>query len=344
VSAKIKLNNTSSGSGEAKTGIMTIWKKINIEYVKMKTADSLPVNDIPKAFEKAFVEMNIEKYREEPDRFFNIGTASQSLWVMGLNDKDAEYAENKYCTREYGEFTKQGPGWFFLASAHEQTPKTSGISKVIYPSSGTAGEAIANKDTIIIPTPIASGEVPDIVYVYNSTLTKKVLFQAIPKSLSSDRKSFKIYKKNYQYVDIPEQQLSFLNADLKDYGFAEGASIKVKVKTAGAYGTAGRSPGLAAKSIIYTGFINAATSQGTIIHELTHALSFAHKCGNWDYSSSGSKTSCVMNYDSYFILDNDFPRKPIQWTNNKTSTSNLCARHIEAIRKYNLEEDDDLGW
>ena len=101
------------------------------------------------------------------------------------------------------------------------------------------------------------------------------------------------------------------------------------------------SPGLAGKTIVFTGWVSAPDSLDIIVHEMTHAFGLAHKCGNWDYYGTG--TSCTMNYGSWFILDNGTPRSPIPWTDGSVST-HLCASHLKGIRESNLEDIGALGW
>jgi len=204
-----------------------------------------------------------------------------------------------------------------------------------------AGDAAANGDKITLATPLAAGAVPDVAYVYDSTLTKRVLFVVEGGSLSADRRTFAVKKKNYQPVDKPDRADAFLNADLTDYYFPAGSTIKVKVLSPGAYGVGGISPGLAGKTIVFTGWVAAAQSLDTLVHEMTHAFGLAHKCGNWDHK--GTSSSCPMNYNSWFVLDDATPRKPIRWTNGKVRTS-LCAPHLRVVREAHLEDLPSLGW
>ena len=69
----------------------------------------------------------------------------------------------------------------------------------------------------------------------------------------------------------------------------------------------------------------------------------AHKCGNWDYKTNTPTTACMMNYRSWFVLNDATPRAPIQWTNKRTSNS-MCAPHIRAVRQTNPENPSGLGW
>jgi len=167
------------------------------------------------------------------------------------------------------------------------------------------------------------------------------MFEVKSGTLSGDRKTFEIEKKDYHEIDSP--YTSFLDADLTDYGFSTGSTINVRVKSPGSYGVGGISPGLAGKTIVFTGWVSASNSLGTLVHELTHAFGLAHKCGNWDFKTTTPSTSCTMNYGTWFILDDGTPRAPAPWTDKRTAP-NLCAPHIKAIRESNLEDLPGLGW
>lgn len=153
-------------------------------------------------------------------------------------------------------------------------------------------------------------------------------------TLSADRKTFEIEKKDYYPVDDP--YTSFLDADLTDYGFASNSTIQVRVLSPGAYGVGGISPGLAGKTIIFTRW-SGADCLDTMVHEMTHAFGLAHKCGNWDHTTTTPSESCPMNYGSWFILDDASPRAPFSGPTNALKQacvhriSRLCARAILRI-------------
>ncbi|MDD2478192.1 MAG: hypothetical protein PHW45_04430 [Candidatus ainarchaeum sp.] len=195
VKAKLKLSAGATPCEGDQTGVMTVWKKINIESVTMSTADALPVNDIPDRFTKAFVEFHIALSRSVSDGIVDNGTPPTKQWVMGLTEGSAYAACQDYVTAASGEFSHEGPEWFFVASAHEFIPLTSLTSEVLYPPSGTASNATASGTTITLPIAIATGKVPDVVYIYNASLSSNVLFSVKVGTLSVDRKTFEIEKK-----------------------------------------------------------------------------------------------------------------------------------------------------
>ena len=180
--------------------------------------------------------------------------------------------------------------------------------------------------------------VPDIVYIYDSYLNKNVLYRVNFFDQTTLNLELKDYLEPEALLGMP-----FLIANLNDYGFMENSTIQIKVKSPGSYGVSGISPGLAGKTIVFTGLFSENTFLRTMIHELTHAFGLHHKCGNWDYKDNSPENSCCMNYGEWFILDNGVPRKPIQWTNRRMDSS-LCAQHLKAVRDAGLEGLSGLGW
>jgi len=98
-----------------KTGVMTMWKRIDVEYRCMPGAKELPVDEIPKYFEPAFVQLDLTKEQE----------ARPKLEYMGET-----YSEFKTRRKKYVKAPPKGvfeheydPGWFLLVSAHKGVKK-----------------------------------------------------------------------------------------------------------------------------------------------------------------------------------------------------------------------------
>ncbi len=160
VRAKITLNlNASAASAEDETGIMTTWKKINVEYVKMKSATDLTAlaNKSANAYlEKAFVELRPEK------RIVNDFKNSPGKKQMGANNNIAYTETENYATKNLGEFKhEKDPGWFFAAAAnwYIKRPNTtsapifySGPAKIVGPLEFElpVGKALSNSDKRVI--------------------------------------------------------------------------------------------------------------------------------------------------------------------------------------------------
>jgi hypothetical protein len=110
VKVRIKDNPRLNIVGADQTGIMTMWKRIDVEYRKMDGALDLPVSDVPPFFEKAFVQMDFTPPLPTPKKAF-----------LSRTDKDFDSASSRYVKKPpTGVFEHEfKPGWFLLVSAHE---------------------------------------------------------------------------------------------------------------------------------------------------------------------------------------------------------------------------------
>src|SRR6185295_9863636 len=103
VKAEVKKAAPLDASFPAETGVMTLWNRIDLEYVKMDTALELPADQISSHYEKACIQVDVSLKREV--------SGPSSLDHMGT-DPGAAYAMcDDYVTKAKGEFSKEGePG------------------------------------------------------------------------------------------------------------------------------------------------------------------------------------------------------------------------------------------
>ncbi len=99
----------------AETGVFTVWKLVDLENVRMNSADDLPLNDVMNAFAGyAFVQFDLDLTR-----------SVENVSPMGFTLAEATVREGDYCSNQE-EFTKQFlPGWFFIAGALARVPTSS---------------------------------------------------------------------------------------------------------------------------------------------------------------------------------------------------------------------------
>ncbi len=337
---------TVTTSTEARTGVMTVWDRVEIEYVKMASAHELPVDQIASHYNITCVQVDVSEKR--------IVSGASDKAEMGINDVLAYAACENFCTSASGEFTHEGDGgWFFMAAANRFLP--SRTASILY-----EGNAKAYGDRVQLPGSTALPATPKVVRVFNSAL---ITGMAAPKPNNYDiHIKFRVTGRTGRYLSIAPHDFhqvndadnSFLDADLSHYGFAAGATIPVQVLSAGdeALVTAGISPGgvdvggkhyFGGKLIVFTQTTTGSSVIITLCHELCHAFDNAHKCGNWDWEQKTARTSCCMNYWFQFVLDQSTPRTPIAWTQNRQS-ADMCGEHIVSIRDYHLEDNPGLGW
>lgn len=125
VQARMKNSPRITPSGQRQTGVMTVWKRIDVEYVRMAGAFALPIDKVPPFFEPARVQMDFAPERTVPN-----GPTSPFLTMLE-DDEDGACAD--YARARGGQFSGEGkPGWFFLAavqrasSEHHAAPPAGG--------------------------------------------------------------------------------------------------------------------------------------------------------------------------------------------------------------------------
>ncbi|MFT3766440.1 MAG: hypothetical protein QM820_13145 [Minicystis sp.] len=346
IKAELKPIAPITATTPAETGVMTVWHKIQLEYVKMASADELPVDQIARYYDRAFAQVDVSLKREVK------GKSDKPF--MGRTEQRAFDACEDLATKERGEFTMDGkPGWFFIASANRFLPEAH--TRLLY-----EGEALAFGNKIKLPQgTIIRGE-PVVVRVFN-----RATISGMPRPWPNDFQlhiKFRIRKVKNQFIEIEPHDFhevhdpdnAFLKADLSHYGFAAGDSIPIQVLSHGdkALITGGISPGgvdikrkhfFGGRLIIFTKAVTGPEVIRTLCHELCHAFDNAHKCGNWDWINQTDRTSCCMNYWYQFVLDEANPRAPIAWTQNRSSPE-MCGPHLRRIRDYHLEDNPGLRW
>jgi hypothetical protein len=349
--AKITPKDPITQTFPAVTGIMTVWNRIDVEYVKMKSADDLPMSELPVYFDMAFAQIDVSKKREVK------GDADKPF--MGSNDKEADAACDDYASSK-GQFTMEGkPGWFFVASASRPLPEMHEF--VIY-----EGDAFAQGRWIRLPkgADLPVYDTPAEVRIFNPEKLKGV---AKPWPANPDlytiftvedtvlhNEAWWLFLEVHDFHEVDQPDTSFLDANLVDYGFWDGAPISIQVLSEGEethYAT-GISPGgtkigdhsyFGGKVIVFTKVRPADWLLTTLTHELCHAFDNSHKCGNRTWNKGSPRPSCAMCYLRAFLLDDKKPRKPVRWTQNLNS-AHFCAQHLRRMRDYHLQDNPGLGW
>jgi len=316
------------------SGVFTVWKQINLEYVKMETAPGFQVVDIQRYFDMAFVQFDIEPMPPVPDGLVDVGSPQAPNWVMGNDEEEAGRNLSKFISSSTGVFSNQGPGWFLLASVHGYTNVNNRLRTLEF-NAKIKGNSYIDLE---LDKPLVFDSNVGSVYIFNSNRSKSVRFDV--KDSFPDGYLY-IFKKEYFPADDILSSPIY-SAGLLDYGFPAQSEWFVKVVEMGDGVTIGYTP-VDGISLIF--HYNALTSEDllTAVHELTHAFGLAHLCGNWSFESGTPRKSCSMNYDDQYILDDETPRRPIPWTNDMLGIA-LCAAHIRALRRTHLEDRAGLGW
>lgn len=350
VKAHIEPKSPITTTVDAVTGIMTVWNRIDVEYVKMASAEELPVGELQIHFDKAFAQIDISLKRE---------VSGAADWeFMGRTESEADLWCSAYATRSTGQFTMEGKGgWFFLVAANRYMPE-----KHVWVM--FEGDAVARGQWIVLPPKAPLPDIPKTARIFNPQKVK-----GLAKPWPANRDAFTAFDvgtpvrfqgawwlpvgpQDYHEVDSPDK--AFLYADLTTYGFPPGSVIQVQILTEGdeVSRPAGLSPGGAevnghsyfgGRLMVFTKVLPADLRIMTLCHELCHAFDNSHKCGNWDWTAGASRTACVMTYLRQFVLDNGKPRKPIRWTQNRRSAE-FCPQHLRRMRDYHLQDNPGLNW
>jgi hypothetical protein len=337
----------------AQTGVMTVWDRIEIEYVKMASASELPVDQIAPLYEIACVQMDVSERRVVEGAFFD-------LPHMGNGQDSADEACDNYVKKDGGVFRHEFQGgWFCLVAANRLVPALE--SKPLFEGPATVlgnkiqfpvGTELERAKTVRVFNPKRIGGMWDPYRdPYQDNRDLHIKFDVKPEFEDPDDV---LTLAPHDFYKVDDSKNAFLYADISLYGFGEGDEIPVQVLSEGdASLNVGRSPGAkdteakiltAGKLIVFTSNVRDHNEMLIVIcHEFGHAFGNAHKCGNWDWEAKAGRTSCCMNYWYHFLLDEASPRRPILWTQNRQSPK-MCGQHIVSIRDSHLEDNPQLGW
>ena len=332
------------------TGIMTVWNRVDVEYVRMERAVELPVDQIAPCFRHAFAEIDISKK--------TIATGFDDMGFMGKDEDQSDINMKGYGTAATGVFTMEGhAGWVLLVAASRLWPEKH--SMIIY-----EGEATAQDTFFTVPkSQVILADAPKMALVYDSTrlvgvvppypIDRSILTGFTTSFLGTEGELYKFAVEPHNFYDVENFDTPFLEARLKSYGFKNNEKIKVKICGAGEeftypYGLSlnTRESGHHAstgRTFVFTRTAPPSDHLRIIVHELTHAFECQHMCGNWNWTNDAAGNACTMNYPSRFILDEAKPRKPLRWTQNQVSPE-LCPQHLKHLREYHLDENTGLKW
>jgi hypothetical protein len=336
----------------AETGIMTMWQRIDVEYVRMRTALELPVDQIAPNFEPACTQIDVAAERIVDDKEELAPSPDE------LSTEAFAYADSVFTH-------KNDPGWFCLISArYPYSPPPAPqllldgvgakLGRGTY-GTGTAGEYVQ-----------VDGDNPNVNSVRLTWNGMHVDFNTVESEYIYTGDKTRIWLQPHDikrqfvagdgrlsgtnYYFLPTSRMEGSNYIGSGYG-GTGA-VTLKASNIGHY-TGGISPlkkvsgtqYFAGRTLIFTATRNAgpdfaASAVPTIVHELTHAFGFPHKCGYWDYRSPRDKT-CCMNYGNHWMVDESLAVEP---GSMKRQLSFHCARHLKELRRTHVEDNVVLQW
>jgi hypothetical protein len=352
------------------TGIMTVWKRINLETTQMYNeatpyANTLDCSSLNDSVAMAFVEFcvltvaqvgcDVEQQSGSPE------------WYMGLTMNTAQ-ANMKNYVKNYsagGIFLTAGlGGWYCLGSAGYLIPADSASpTRLINPNPPSPhvppnghGLSIVTTynnggvvvDALQLPTNITPGSVPASVTIWkdldeynkwDSTGNYHTGTQYVQLECQFASPNIVYFPENclpaYQFVEDNNPN-NFYYAYFYRMGFNINDYVVAEVWTAGNLFSTGYSPETEDDKFQGRTLVFKPGGKSTISHELVHGLGMAHNCGYADYTG---ENTCLMTYDFWWLLDHDGNLQ--KWV-RKNAGLKLCSEHIHAIRFTNLEEESNL--
>jgi hypothetical protein len=373
--------STSVQKYPAQTGIMTMWKRIDIEVVRMAGAHSLSgaLGNIPPFFLPACVQMDFQAERTVA------GGLDRAEMAPGLNVLSTR---TRAWVDDPGVFTHRGQGgWYFLGAARFPNPLPTGGSPppihtgTVYTLGITGGNA-----WVELPASLTNPDYLEFTWTDSSGRTNEAGFSVHSRTISGGRTrivldgndvnprftghdadgsiSHAISSKIFYF---PRHQRLASAATLTPGGFnVPTAGATVRVYPPGAVFVTGISPStpnaatgsgrfFAGRTVLFTytrKFSTGATPPArrsdfdqqvvsTVVHEFLHAFGMPHKCGYWDWRTP-RQHSCCMNYFNTWLINTTNNRLIPGTVGNQDN--NMCGRHLMEVRRVHLEDNPGLNW
>ncbi|MBK8258710.1 MAG: hypothetical protein IPK82_39390 [Polyangiaceae bacterium] len=347
---------------EAETGLMTLWHRVDVEYIRMTSALALPVDQVPQFFEQACAELNFAPERVVPDQQY-----------MAPDDNSLSPSSAAYVNANFTHASN--PGWFCLISAMEPHPLPATPGGNAYTGSLRLHKS-AQYQYINVPGRHPTADYVDISWGTNSvgfSLYSPQEYQSggnwytrfwlsehdvQPDFTAGDGSINHAYAVSLNF--LPQGRVS--GTTLVAPGYGAPNTVQAEVSLPGAFYTSGISPSVtvggvdyfAGRTIVFSHhgayYRNGAARPNfadrvvrTIAHELVHAFGMPHKCGYYDYKNPREHT-CHMNYSPNWMLDAS--RQLIPGSSDHIG-NNMCGRHLKEVRRVHLEDNlglRSLGW
>ncbi|EDM74966.1 hypothetical protein PPSIR1_18947 [Plesiocystis pacifica SIR-1] len=339
------------------TGDMTMWKRVDVEYRRMRGVTGIQVGRVANAFELAFIQLDFTASIRIPYRRALTAT------------DDIEGAGASFCAANFTHARR--PGWFLLIAANMATSlRTTNPQRYVYPDLPASNTStppplpatMASVRTVVLPVVLPAGADASAVYLVDGNRDLVFYAAGTTRFPSSNCTYIAVHPLRYHPDPQPGSStttgtLSFAMARPRDYvpqgslsaqGLGFGQQVLCRVRTGRAIGAAGVTPVyphnnqhyFAGRSLVFMGnFSNADQAVQTAIHELCHAFGFPHSCGRRQ-AVAGARHSCPMAILNYWAYG-DGTDTLVRWRNLPRGFE-FCERHLLALREIHLEDNDYL--
>lgn len=363
----------------ARTGVMTVWHRIDVEYVRMRRAQDLPVDQVPAFFEEARAELNFSEPNDQPyERYMVPRLVHHDVAATRYIDRHAVHAHD--------------PGWFVLVAAIEaEHPSGMGRSENIFrgrvrlrddiPYTGHQSDypAYLLKEYFTVRGDMSNAEA--VLFNWDGHEAGFIIAAAVVMELSGETWTRlwiwpNDHTSKFEGLDGSHTQAYATRRWYSPRHHHDGNAwgpggygipdvVRATVSSAGASSLEGVSPPLevggddyfCGRTVVFTHHHAlwraghptsdfAAEAVAVIAHELVHAFGMPHRCGFFDHRTPRAQT-CHMNYRFDWGVDPADITHVVPGFNDRIGP-HLCARHLREMRRVHLEENDALeqlnGW
>ena len=338
VHVRIKPHPSINATDDDETGIMTLWKRVDVEYRKMPSARDLPIDKTSLYFKPARVQMDFVPNPLSSDRS-----------SFGNSRREVGEATTKFVkSLGKGGVFEQGkkPGWFLLVAAMQAgKPMTkrdvySGPARIVEYQKRKGERA----EKLVFTKPDPKKPFPKGPYFVHvnegSDSVKFICGVHADDTPSAGECTLYIWALDYQPDFKPsdgsvgaayERRIKYypchtwfdMSHEWEDGGLGfPDAPVGITVEALGSWSAiAGISPTaehggrdyFAGRTIVFAHHPTYSKGSSaeqehkmltTIVHEFGHAFGFPHKCGYYTYEEPATR-SCSMNYSNSWLFELD---------------------------------------
>ena len=351
-----------------RTGTMTMWRRIDVEYLRMPSAVSLPVDGIWKFFEPACVQLDFA-----PERVL-----AQALDRPYMTARAADRHRNCHLFLRQASEHLCEEGWFHLVSANRDLrdpppPRRHDVTRGVIsqrPDTDCVTVEGVFPDALGVKLRFGSPQREVVFRVLETTLLRidpttrgqTIVTQPdqathtlcpidpqtiTPKFTHGDGNMEACYREKVYYY--PQREGNDSSWFLGRTGFGAPDNVDVEVVSGAPPGASGVSPPIDRNGTEYFAgrtFLFDARDHtpnyviNTIVHEFIHAFGMPHICGQHDYRTP-RKHACAMSYENHGLVNETLE---IIADNAENTGPWPCALHLREVRRTKLEDNAGLQW